>query len=878
MNGLPMVLAVTAWLPLQGTQAIRGDRADQEGEARQIIESLKEPNDLLAGCVRIRLDLLESSCLPEDWAVPCSHWVMFAEQTERLGMLAFQRDALLRALQVSRGQLVEEQRVALWISLAHCSFRLSLLEDSLSYFRLAEEVFESTRNQGELAALWLDRAQVLMRLNRNSEAEFEIERSLRHYRQVEPQENLVHALWLSGAIHFGRSRLSEALHALEEARSIARRIGDSLGDARSLLARAVILMAMKRHTIALQDIDLAQDKLERARDELGIAACRNNRGLCQMYLGNWQSAEVEFEAAIDVYRRLNASVDLAVSLSNLARLRLNQGLVEKGLEIAEDASRLLEASGDAVGLARLYQDLGLLAHADGRFEEAVHSYKLALGLHEGRADEINRSLLFFNLARSHLALGQREQARADQEEAHEVLFAIFCSPLRHLGSLITGGIRDRFRKTPSLCFNLLKSKEDPEARNPSSDAELYRLLQSFYGLDLVDALVERQATVWGRLQADELARMEELGEQYRLLVEQRDAFVDDPEQQQALASVREALKRLQQDEQLFLSSIRARDPRALGLTYPAPATPAEVMSVLPPATVLVEYSLDDDASFCAVTSSIGLAVLDLQSGEDLDDLCSRAHAQLRAGVFPRELLRRLGAVLVDPVIASLQRSGVSGTRQLLIAPHGMLGMIPFELLICSRPAESSESLVVEEYDVSYVHSGTLFRDMNRLVESSPHRPHSRDFVALAYPLPPADDRARSLEGLVSDRGSSSWSPLPGTAQEALEVARCFATSKEEQTLLLPRLRQLEDPPEDGLIPRDELIGERFAVYLRAQATEQRLLRDEVRGARVLHLACHAEADLTSPALSRLVLTSVPGSGPGADGYVCSRSDPDGPRL
>src|SRR5206468_3515200 len=78
---------------------------------------------------------------------------------------------------------------------------------------------------------------------------------------------------------------------------------------------------------------------------------------------------------------------------------------------------------------------------------------------------------------------------------------------------------------------------------------------------------------------------------------------------------------------------------------------------------------------------------------------------------------------------------------------------------------------------------------------------------------------------------------------------------------------------DATLKIRRLDGEHFTLFLRAAATERALKEDPaVRSARILHFACHGEADLISPALSRLVLAQ---SGriekaTGEDGFIYVR--------
>jgi CHAT domain-containing protein len=181
-------------------------------------------------------------------------------------------------------------------------------------------------------------------------------------------------------------------------------------------------------------------------------------------------------------------------------------------------------------------------------------------------------------------------------------------------------------------------------------------------------------------------------------------------------------------------------------------------------------------------------------------------------------------------------------------------------------------MVLKQVDVAYVHSGTVLVAMRQ-----DHRERKRaktdvEFVGLGFPYDAEAEGESDLpetEIAPRERGGPRR-PIPGTAQEVLGAAMQFAVNQNERELLATTSKSLHQDKTARIQP---LAGERFRIFLRMHANEHALKNDAaVKKARVLHLACHGEADLTSPSLSRLVLAR---SGKverktGEDGYLYLR--------
>ena len=119
-----------------------------------------------------------------------------------------------------------------------------------------------------------------------------------------------------------------------------------------------------------------------------------------------------------------------------------------------------------------------------------------------------------------------------------------------------------------------------------------------------------------------------------------------------------------------------------------------------------------------------------------------------------ELATKLDSQLVKPWIKA-----VGEHTQLLLAPDGMLNLLPFE---CLQPA--GEAPLIETYRISYLSSG------RRLVTAKDSAKGSPEGAVIVVAAPdygqPAKDAGKSttgrFEGLI-------WTPLPGTEREAQAI-------------------------------------------------------------------------------------------------------------
>lgn len=204
-----------------------------------------------------------------------------------------------------------------------------------------------------------------------------------------------------------------------------------------------------------------------------------------------------------------------------------------------------------------------------------------------------------------------------------------------------------------------------------------------------------------------------------------------------------------------------------------------------------------------------------------------------------QLISKLSQTLIDKLPAS-----VLVKHQLIVAPDGMLSLLPFELL------EHQSQRLIDQHDISYVQSLSMLAALHQRARSYAGLTHRQPLLAMGNPTYPESTGKQAVGaqesiGELAQRGrldraydlaKVSWSPLPGTEREVNAIGKLFDKS---------------------------------SLYFKEAASEQTLqgLRDagQLGNYQRLHFATHGYVDPAHPALNAIVLEQTKKTG--TDGYL-----------
>jgi CHAT domain-containing protein/Tfp pilus assembly protein PilF len=541
-----------------------------------------------------------------------------------------------------------------------------------------------------------------------------------------------------------------------------------------------------------------------------VAQSLNNLAVLYWYEGDYAKAEPLYQRALVIKeKRLGPEhISLATSLNGLAVFYFNKGaytkaemLHRRALAIREKAlgPKHPEVAISFNNLALVYAKNGDYAKAEPLFQRALDIREKSLGPeHPDVADSLN------NLAKLNAAKGDIAQAIAFQSRANNI-------SERDLAlNLAIGSERQKLaylaifsRQTDStLSLHSQIAPDDPQALNLAFTTLLRRKGR---GLDVMAntvSILRRRATPEDQALLDQLA-------------EARSRFAALTLRESDAAKPETYLTRLKPLEEEVEKLEAELSSRSIEFRVQAqPATLAAVEAALPAGSALVEFTVFTPQELLTGKSKPPRYVAYVLAGQgelrwvDLGEveIIDRAvNAWRKALRDPsRTDVERLSRA-VDEKIMQPVRSLLGEKRHLLIAPDGLLNLIPFAALVDER-----KRYLVERYAISYLTSG---RDLLRLQTSEPR--HSAPLI-VANPVFGRVETIlmRGSQGSGnSQAGDQVWGQidptevffqsLPGTEPEALAIK--------------------------ALLPEASLL-------LREQATETALKQS--RAPEILHIATH----------------------------------------
>ncbi|MEM1206803.1 MAG: CHAT domain-containing protein [Acidobacteriota bacterium] len=291
------------------------------------------------------------------------------------------------------------------------------------------------------------------------------------------------------------------------------------------------------------------------------------------------------------------------------------------------------------------------------------------------------------------------------------------------------------------------------------------------------------------------------------------------------------------------------DARRAAGDLPEPLDVDEIRAHLDPGTLMLSYSVGEDAVHLFVIDRDGpLDVYVLPVGpEELRDQVLRLRSMDGTAEYSASASRAaMGRWLYDKLIG-LAAARVDGAERLLVLADGPLHLLPFASLV--RPAEDDPRgwrFLVEDLPIHHVQSATVYAELQ-----DQRRPgaaaETRSWVGFGGALYPAALDSGSEDGGGESAGSGRLATLRST------VDRGYWDGLAELPHSGREIREIA-----GLLGSDAARG-----FLGAEATEDRF-REAAGNARIIHLAVHGLADPEQPMDSFLALSLMGRGSPGGE--------------
>jgi len=558
---------------------------------------------------------------------------------------------------------------------------------------------------------------------------------------------------------------------------------------------------VNRHAEALRFFERAI-KLAEADPDCGLPFMGyEGKAQALTSLGRAEEAKSVLESALSKARSQQKRGHEAQLLILLGKLSAQTGKRQQALTYLEDAGQsatrlqYYRMEADAMfELATLYRDGGDLVTADARATQG-----LAASQQVGDRYYVPRNLTM--LADLKARRGRFAEANALYEQAEDVIEGMLASVDEPYWNSSTAAAMSQ---TYLEHFELItKNGDTPGA---------FKVLERVRGRTLAWALKDRKALPSAESGQTATLEGDVAGLQVRLM--QTSSPV---ERGQLLDNL------VEYERRLGLAWTRDDASSQRLPVQPAPLTNVE--NDLHPDEVLLEYVLDDPTSFCITVTRRGAHVQALPVGrKEVEKLVQQFIDDVRAKGAGIEASKRLFRALLEPI-----PEAKTATR-LIIAPDGMLNLLPFEAV-----RDNQGEYLLKSRIISYVPSGTIL-DVLRRARKNERAP--RPFLGIG-------DVVYENQG-----GAGRRIPTPDTIRARL--VRGMADLSGMRLQDLPETR--EEVERIG-----KIVGRDAVMLLGKDATETAFKREPLDQFRVLHLAVHGFADTQYPERSALVLGTDPKS-------------------
>jgi CHAT domain-containing protein/predicted negative regulator of RcsB-dependent stress response len=682
-----------------------------------------------------------------------------------------------------------------------------------------------------------------------------------------------------GTAHLPLGEIQKALDKYNEALLISREIGDRRVEANTLSNIGTVYSLLGERQKALDKYNEALTISQAISDRRGEAFTLNSIGLVYRSSGETQKALEKYNEALLIRRAIGDRSGEAVTLYHIGTSYSELGELQKALEKFNEALPISRATGDRMSeavtlnnIGKVYSELGELQKALDKYNEALQIRRV-VGIRNGEANTL------LDIARVEQKRGNLTQARQSIEQAISIVESLRAD----IGSR---GLRSSFFASRQGYYEsyidvlLQMHKQNPAA---SFDALALAVSERARARSLLDLLIEARADIRQGIDSQLLERERSLRQRLSARAAAQANLLNRKHTPEQAEAVEKEVASIIAEYEKLEAQIRASSPRYAALTRPQPLNLSEIQQqVLDPETLLLEYSLGENASYLFSVSHNSIASHQLPKRAEIEAAARRVYELLtaqqpRPGETETQRQARINEASANywPEAAALSRmllgpvASQLGKKRLVIVADGALQYIPFAALPLPSPVSDRNSgadpqPLIGSREVVSLPSASTLATLRR--ETAGRKPAEKSLAVLADPVFADDDmRVKRL----ASKTRVERRPAPAAASQT-EIAA---------------LQMSRSGQETGAIDRDARFGrllntrrEATAILALVPERERRqaldfeasratALRPDLGQYRIVHFATHGLLNNIHPELSGIVLSLVDQDGQPQDGFL-----------
>ncbi|MFP5265383.1 MAG: CHAT domain-containing protein [Blastocatellia bacterium] len=786
----------------------------------------------------------------------------------------FKHSYMARALSQEMGDRKGEAAALNNIGLAH--YLSSDLRDSIDYFNQALNLCTlSGDRRGEAQAL-NNLGYCYQDMGSLRKALGYYDKALGIWQSIDDRRGKAFALTSCGNAYAFLGEKQKALTFHNQAAEFFRGFGDRNGEATVLNGIGFVYDDLGEKEKALDFYDRSVE-LSRASGNRNLQ-CLAIGYIGRVYdaLGQKQKALEYFEQRLQLSKEIGDSRIEAYTLRDIGAVYESLGKETKAMRYYKRVLALNQALGDRQGQAYTLNYIGHLYNSLGDKRRALYNYNKALPLIQAVEDRRGETLTLHNISRINRDLGNLKEAFAKVDALLKIVESLRTKITgRELRSSYFASLHQHYE----LCIDVLMRMH---SRRPSQgfDAAALEISERGRARTLLDMLVEAKADIRQGVDPGLFEREQSVQHALNAKAELRMRLLNSKDKERQAESIEREIQSLATEYQEIQAQIRERSPRYAALTQPVPLKVSEIQKqALDEETILLEFSLGDEASYLWAVSQTSIKSYKLPARDTIEELSKKVYDAITARQpLPGETAERYNARIAAndseyyPIAARLsqtllgQAADVIANKRLLIVAEGALQYIPFAALpIPDNQGQQSHSkggpsvkaapLIVEHEIISLPSASALALSRRETAG----RAAAKDAIAVfADPVFSNDDPR------VSSASHNQPSP-PSETEFPIDLTRALTDagigSDEERIPRLPSTRKeaeaiLEFAPGEGSL-----------LALDFDANLDRVISPDLTQYRFIHLATHGVLDNAHPELSGIVFSLVDEQGRPRDGFL-----------
>jgi tetratricopeptide (TPR) repeat protein len=302
------------------------------------------------------------------------------------------------------------------------TFSLSGYPDSaLTFYRAALLIHHALKDRAEAATL-AQIGDIFHHTGHRDSALVYYRSALLPQRAVGDRHGQALTLSSIGGVYDATGRPDSALTYFRAALALSQSVGDRAVESTILQHMGLVYANLFESDSALAYYRAALRLSRITGQRAGEAITLGNIGAIYLDAGQRDSALTYFRAALVLDRATGNRSAAAATLNNIGLVQQHAGQSDSALSAYRSALEVARASGNRSGEASTLNNIGLLHHDLGRVDSALAAYRAALPLEHAIGDRSGEATTLNNVAMLYLDVGKPDSALAVVDSA-VVLFA-----------------------------------------------------------------------------------------------------------------------------------------------------------------------------------------------------------------------------------------------------------------------------------------------------------------------------------------------------------------------------------------------------------------------------------------------------------------------